>query len=351
LPSQFAVVIDAPNHHPLLCGKIPPNEAIQLELLPPPDQHLGWWHRLTQIHFHDCTRGEGIRIGVIDTGCSSGLSQLGHVQRKGAFQDMRLDQTDLGLDGHGHGSAVMSLLGSRPTEDHHYAGIAPGVEILSVKLFEHRSPSGSTDSQAEIAEAVEYLASEGAHLINCSFECDESDQSVEQSLQFAHDQGVLCLCAAGNHGGLVSYPARSPLAVAVAALGDLDRLPATSFLRTTAPEREETNLWKNSLFVPRFTARGKELCCTAPGVGVFAVSLPTDQQPEACRAVIGTSFSTPIVCGLLAAELQKDPQYRSMPANKDRTEHARKTLMRMCKDLGFPRELQGSGLPVLRDAH
>jgi serine protease len=71
---------------------------------------------------------------------------------------------------------------------------------------------------ADIAEAVRYAADHGAKVINMSLGGNRSSKILAAAVRYAHDKGVVVVCAAGNEGrGKVGYPAAYPGAIAVAA--------------------------------------------------------------------------------------------------------------------------------------
>src|SRR5215475_12261626 len=94
------------------------------------------------------------------------------------------------------------------------AGIARNVRIMPLKVL---SGSGS-GSIGGIADAIRYAADHGAKVINMSLGGRFRSKILERAVKYAHDKGVVVVCAAGNDGSRrVSYPAAYPGAVAVAA--------------------------------------------------------------------------------------------------------------------------------------
>src|SRR5262249_54143393 len=58
--------------------------VVTLADLPPAGSRLGWWHQLLGIAGYSETRGNGLRVGIADTGVGP-HPYLAHVQSAGAF--------------------------------------------------------------------------------------------------------------------------------------------------------------------------------------------------------------------------------------------------------------------------
>jgi len=177
-------------------------------------------------------------------------------------------------------------------------------------------------------------------LINFSFGADTRSDIVLDAVRFAADNGVLCVCAAGNSGGHVMWPARSSEVVAVGALGQVGSYPIDSL---AASQINATGRAPGDLVVANFSCYGAGLNCCAPGVGIISTVpdgdfwLPWD----------GTSMASPAVCGLLATILSGDAKYQNMPRNRARRDAARDILQRKCHLTGLPVDKAGWGMPVL----
>ena len=86
------------------------------------------------------------------------------------------------------------------------------------------------------------------------------------------------------------------------------------------------------------------MTCAAPGVGILS-TVPTVYFEPAVAEMDGTSMASPIACGVLAARLARDPEYRAMARDEQRAAHALEVLTGSCRDIGLAAEFQGRGLP------
>jgi len=94
------------------------------------------------------------------------------------------------------------------------AGVALDVKIMPLKVL---SGSGS-GSVGGIADAIRYAADHGAKVINMSLGGAFPSRVLKKAVAYAHDKGVVVVCAAGNESrGSVGYPAAYPGAIAVSA--------------------------------------------------------------------------------------------------------------------------------------
>ncbi|MCB1036209.1 MAG: S8/S53 family peptidase, partial [Acidobacteria bacterium] len=130
--------------------------------LPLPPESDGWLRSL-RIPTWAESRGESIRIGVIDSGCGPHPA-LSNVTRLGRFLDGDFDPEDRD-DVLNHGTHVCGILAMRPQEVWQFSGVAPGASVYCVAVVRKDPKSGA--NQADIANAIDYLSDEiSVDLIN-----------------------------------------------------------------------------------------------------------------------------------------------------------------------------------------
>lgn len=243
------------------------------------------WH-LQQIHMIDtwkAAQGDGVIVAVIDTGVAK-VPDLAEGQIVGGWNFVN-DTADA-ADDHGHGTHVAGTIAQSTHNGIGVAGIAFHAKIMPIKVLSARG-SGSVSG---IANGIRWAADHGAKVINMSLGGPMASSVLAKAVKYAHDKGVVVVCAAGNDGrGKVSYPAAYPHAIAVA---------ATQFDETTT----------------FYSNWGKEIDIAAPG-GNTRVDQNGDGQPDGVLQntivpgdigrndylwFMGTSMASPHIAGVAA---------------------------------------------------
>jgi serine protease len=243
------------------------------------------WH-LEQIHAKQAwkgSQGEGVIVAVIDTGVAK-VPDLANTELVPGFNFV--NNTADATDDHGHGTHVAGTIAQSTHNGVGVAGVAFKAKIMPIKVLSARG-SGSVSG---IAEGIRWAADHGAKVINMSLGGPMASSVLSKAVKYAHDKGVVVVCAAGNDGrGKVSYPAAYPGAFAVA---------ATQF-------DESTTFYSNW---------GKEIDIAAPGGntrvdqnndgmmdGVLQNTVvPGNTSQNDYLLFMGTSMASPHVAGVAA---------------------------------------------------
>src|SRR5713226_2813750 len=86
----------------------------------------------------------------------------------------------------GHGTMVMGII--------HL--VAPTAQLMPLKAFH----SDGTASLSDILRAIYYGVQNGANVINMSFDTKTNSAEMQNALDYAKQQGVICAASAGNDG-------------------------------------------------------------------------------------------------------------------------------------------------------
>jgi len=186
-------------------------------------------------------------------------------------------------DFQGHGTAVAGTLAARIGNaipngaTTNLVGVAPSCKIMALRAG-FKTPSGQGMlATSDWLAALRYAADNGAHIVNMSFEERLPSQAVDEGIAAAREAGVMLVAAAGNNA---FYAPRYPAANAgVLSVGSV----------------------RNDLVLSSFTNFGDWVRCFAPGENILVPTLDGGYT----RAQ-GTSFSAPIVAGLLALQRSAD---------------------------------------------
>jgi subtilisin family serine protease len=318
-----------------------PGANVDVECHPlPATGPLGWWHRVLGQTTFDSAAGTSIRVGVVDTGVGV-HPNLDHALDVGAFIDAAHLPPPAGQDVDSHGTHVCGTIGARPAADGQFAGIAPGVNLLSARVF----PPDDGANQGDIANAIDELSrTHRVDLINLSLGASERSEIERDAIRDALERGTLCVCAAANSSGPVEFPAAFEESVAVSALGLLGFAPSGTLSETRLPQ-ESARFGSEDLYLANFSCFGPELACAGPGVGVIA-TVPERFGLAAPYGVMdGTSMASPAVCAALAVLLARSPAYGALPRDETRAHLAREILRQSCREVGLAAVFQGRGVP------
>ncbi|MEM3153947.1 MAG: S8 family serine peptidase [Candidatus Woesearchaeota archaeon] len=259
--------------------------------------------------------GQGIAVCVIDTGIQAGHSafQSRVVAQKcycsSSCCPNGLSEDALATDTHpaSHGTHVSGIIGANGT----YVGVAPGVNIVAVKVC------SSSCALSDIISGIDFCI---AHKDNYNIKVisgsiGDGGNYVSQSscptyfdagINTAYSAGIAGVFASGNNGYTsgISYPACSPKAIAVGASDKNDVMAS-------------------------FTNRGALLEVLAPGVSIMST-----KSPGTYGTLSGTSQATPHVSGAVALLMQ----YGLLTGQNVTPDIAKNALVSTGKNVsGYPR--------------
>jgi len=171
---------------------------------------------------HDLTTGTGAVVAVVDSGVSEGSDGFGNLLDGYDFFDDDDDPSDSDAgasDSGSHGTHVAGTIAQSTNNNRGTAGLAPGASILPVRALGLVPGYGIVGYSDDIADAIVWAADNGANVINLSLGSSSYSSVIDEACQYAVDQGVLVVAAAGNDGAPngVSYPGALDATLAVAA--------------------------------------------------------------------------------------------------------------------------------------
>lgn len=216
---------------------------------------------------HQLAEGDHVLVAVIDSGVDGAHPELAG-SLAGTF-----DATGTGARPQSHGTAVAGLIVAHAK----LTGSAPKARILAVHAFD-TADGGAQSTTFSILKGLDWAAAKGARVINMSF-AGPPDPAMHRSLEFAFDNGIVLIAAAGNAGPKSAplYPGADTNVVAVTATDAADRIFAAS-------------------------NRGNYVGLAAPGVDVLLAA-----PDNAYEIASGTSFSAAEISGIAALILERRP--------------------------------------------
>lgn len=302
-----------------------------------------WWHDTMRVDVTKLTRGAGIKVGVVDTGCGPHRN-LAHVKLVGAFVDGKVLPSDEAKDVAEHGTHTTGIIGARPTKAADYAGLAAGCDLFHARVFKGEG-EGDGPTQADLINAIDSLSRDHqCDLINMSLGGGPPSMAEEDAIRDAAQRGTLCICSAGNDAGPVEFPAAYSECAAVSAIGKIGWAPAGTFSANNRA-RDADKMGQDNLFLASFSCFGPALACSAPGVGIVSTVPDRAGFTGAYMEMDGTSMASPAACGALAVILSQDATYKAMPRDASRSKRAALLLAQHCRPFGLPVKYEGRGLP------
>ncbi|SHI07082.1 S8 family serine peptidase [Clostridium grantii] len=159
----------------------------------------------------EITRGEGIKVAVIDTGIDVNHPDLGD-NIKGGINTIINDNTY--NDNNGHGTHVAGIIGATDN-DIGVVGVAPEVDLYSVKALDSYGDGYVSD----IIYGINWCIINDIDIINMSFGINENLIALHDVVKLASENGIIMIASSGNnYGGYSQYPAVFEEVVAVGAI-------------------------------------------------------------------------------------------------------------------------------------
>jgi hypothetical protein len=268
-------VLEALGHNPQI--EFAERDFIAEAVLTPNDTYYAsyQWHlpKISAPAAWDITTGNSSPvIAVVDTGVNASHPDLnGKIIAGYDYANNDSDPTDDA----GHGTEVSGTAAALGNNGIGVAGVAFANRVLAVKVL---SSSGS-GSYSAIVNGITYAADHGARIINLSLGGTSSSSSLQSAIDYAWNKNIVIVAAAGNAGtSTPQYPAACRNVVAVSATDSNDALAS-------------------------FSSYGSNVALAAPGVNIATTSMDGGYA-----SVAGTSFSSPIVSGVVALMSSVNPQ-------------------------------------------
>ena len=248
--------------------------------------------------------GAGTTVAVVDTGVAAVADLAGRVSH--------VDVTGAGVgDGYGHGTFVAGLIaGSGASSGGAYAGVAPGANILDVRVADD-------DGTSNLVTVLKGLQAVAAHpevdVLNLSLSSGSplpyQLDPLTVALEALWRKGITVVVPAGNDGTAgrrtITSPGIDPVLLTV---GGLDENGTSSHRDDTVAAWSSQGPAPQGVAKPDLVAPGAHVVSTgAPGSVVWDANVGS-QVAGGYMKGSGTSFSTAVMSGAAAVLLAARPQ-------------------------------------------
>ena len=213
-----------------------------------------------------------VTVAVIDTGCDIELFNKYYEGKIIETYDVLENSTEIMTDECGHGTHVTGTIAEATPSN---------VKIIPIKVSEDGEMY-----MTDIIAAINYITyNKKADVINMSFGAYEYSDALEQAINVANEENIICVAAAGNDNTIVShYP--------------------SAFSNTISIASVNSNLRKSS-----FSNYGSEITFTAPGDKIkslmsknttMAIENGNTDGDDDHETISGTSMATPHAASAVA---------------------------------------------------
>jgi len=271
------------------------------------DPNLAWRRAIRLNQVADGIDGSGVTVALIDTGVS-------HHPDLESRMLARVDFTPGGAgdDGFGHGTHLAGVIAGDGSESGgKWRGVAPGANLVSVKVA---GADGATDVSVVIA-AIQWVVSHreqyGIRVLNLSFGTDSLQPAAVDPLDAAVERawfsGITVVVSAGNRGpgaGTIAKPGDDPYVITVGAADVRQTAERQDDVVAPFSSRGPT---QDSLEKPNLVAPGTTIVATRDAGGAIDQLHPDAVVDEHYFKGTGTSQAGAIVAGVAALMYQVDP--------------------------------------------
>ncbi|WP_435364522.1 S8 family serine peptidase [Haloarchaeobius sp. DYHT-AS-18] len=259
----------------------------------------------------DTTQGSSdVTIAVVDQGVMydhPDLSAAFGSDKGQDFVDSDSDPYPDSMSDEYHGTHVAGICAATTDNSTGIAGMSNS-SLLSGRALSEQG-SGST---ADIADAVQWAADQGADIVNMSLGGGGYTDTMKNAVSYAADAGVTIICASGNDGSSsVSYPAAYDECMAIGAVDENENLAS-------------------------FSQYGPNQSVVAPGVDILSTwTENVSQYGGKYNKISGTSMACPAAAGVAALGLAANPDWTNT--------QLRSKLKETAVDIGLSSDKQGAG--------
>jgi len=217
----------------------------------------------------DVSQGSSsIPIAILDSGADPSHPDLaGKLILGKNFYNNNDDWTDIC----GHGTSVAGTAAAISNNGIGVAGVAWNNPIIPIKITD----SNCWGYYSSMIQGIVYAADNGARAANISFHIFNG-AALTDAAKYMYDRGGWVVAAAGNTGKFENYP-ENPYIISVGATTSGDSIAG-------------------------FSSNGPFVDFSAPGSGIY-----TTKSGSSYGTVSGTSFSSPIVAGLVGLLASNNP--------------------------------------------
>lgn len=259
-------------------------------------------------------KGQGIGVAVIDSGISSS-PDITNLVVKEKMNSQALSNADQ----YGHGTHVAGIIAGNGTlSGGHYLGIAPGVNLLSLKINNDVGMAYESDTVAAMQWVLNNKATYNIRVVNLSVNSTVVQSYHQSPLNAAAEilwfNGVVVVVSSGNKSlengfnPVLAAPANDPFVITV---GASDEKGSGARNNDSIADFTAYDTTIDGFLKPEIVAPGKDIYSLLSSPSSLAGQYPDRvvafNGTNAYFRMSGTSMAAPMVTSAVALLLQDEP--------------------------------------------
>ncbi len=260
--------------------------------------------------------GQGITVAVVDSGITNqpDLQVSGGASRIIASTSLINTSTNTS-DGYGHGTHMAGIIGGNGARSSGARmGIAPGVNLINVKVANDNGMSYSSDLVEGLQWIYDNHAAYNIRVVNISMNSAIAEpyqtNAVDAAAEILWFNGVVVVVSAGNNGSASSPvtlypPANDPFVITVGATDDQGTIGLND---DVVPSFSAYGMTSDGFAKPDLVAPGRNIISLLASTSATMYSAhPANRVDTTLFRMSGTSMAAPMVSGAVALLLQDEP--------------------------------------------
>lgn len=288
-------------------------------------------------------QGEGATIAILDTGIAPHADLDSRII---AFVDF-INGKQKPYDDNGHGTHCAGCAASSGKSSNGlYKGVAPKAKLVGVKVLGKYGESNLSQVIQGIDWCIQNRDKYNIRIISLSLGSESQLSYLEDPLclitEMAWNNGIVVVAAAGNDGPqphTISCPGNHPTIITVGATDDRRTIQHQDDQIAIFSSRGPT---LDGLVKPDVLAPGTNIISLRSQSSFLDTWLVQNQLDDDYFRLSGTSMSTPIVSGVVALMLSKNPDLTP--------DKVKQLLLQSAITLNHPENVQGKGLVNAQNA-
>lgn len=221
-----------------------------------------------------------VKVGVIDSGIYQEHPDFESTKFGKGYNFVEDNENT--NDIYNHGTGVAGIISATPNNQKGVAGIAPNALLVPYVTITLDSEGNVIGGSNALVKCIQRAVDDGCKLLNISAGIEGESLLLNEAVEYAKSKGVIICSAAGNYGNsekkkVYIYPAANDNVISVGAV-------------------------YKSLSVAGYSQKNDKVNCVAVIDGLYGM-----KNDGGYGYLAGTSFTTPIVTGILTRIISKYP--------------------------------------------